>query len=209
MIDTDFLYDIEEEEDYDYDADEQIEYGDYNVNEGLQKVEQLKEQRVSEEDKTTVTEDLNEPEELKVDIETGEVKEVASSVSEDSIVFDVDDDVIVDKADTSNDLTVITKKDVNLEYPLLFLEASDIPKYKITALQSMLVTTSYELFNTQMYNVYLSCMGNILKIGTTTNYALKAIFTSEVFNNFKKYVKLDENTKIEGNLLFALCGVKV
>ena len=60
-----------------------------------------------------------------------------------------------------------------------------------------------------MYSVYLKCQGQILKIGETSSFALRSILTSSVFTDFKKFIKLSKDQKIEGDMMFALCGVKI
>lgn len=99
-----------------------------------------------------------------------------------------------------------THKTDGIEYPFLMLETDVLAQHKLIALRSMLV--SYIKDNTvQMYHVYLKHSGSVLKVGITTAFSLRHILESKVFSEFSKYVKMDKNTRIEGDLMFALCGI--
>jgi len=128
--------------------------------------------------------------------------------SEDStIVFDIEPDPEpIEQIDTSE--VSLTKRSTDIEYPLLLLETNDMAQHKIIALKSMLTSKHYT-DGVTLYSVYLKMQGNIMKIGATTDFSLNAILSSDIFKDFKKAIKLDETTKIEGDLMYALCGFKI
>ena len=101
-----------------------------------------------------------------------------------------------------------TKRSDAVQYPYLFMEADVLAQHKLVALRSMLVSKTADP-DVTMYSVYLKCQGQILKIGETSSFALRSILTSSVFTDFKKFIKLSEDQKIEGDMMFALCGVKI
>ena len=139
-------------------------------------------------------------------VEKSEVFEAVAS-EDSTVVFDIEPDPEpIERIDTSE--VSLTKRSEDVEYPLLLLETDNMAQHKIIALKSMLTSKHYTEGVT-LYSVYLKMQGNIMKIGTTTDFSLSAILSSDIFKDFKKVIKLNETTKIEGDLMYALCGFKI
>lgn len=106
------------------------------------------------------------------------------------------------------EVVTTAKRTDSVEYPMLLLETDSMAQHKLIALQSI-INAKGKLAASTMYTVYLKCNGKVIKIGVTSNFALRAILSSEVFKDFKKFIKLSADRKIEGNLMYALCGVTI
>lgn len=118
----------------------------------------------------------------------------------------------ISSTDNLSDPVSVTKRSGNILYPFLFLEytGESMPKFKLLALQSMLSSTGKVKVDTAMdLNVYLKCQNQVILIGETTNYSLKALLNSSVFSEFKKYIKLSPDMRLDGDMMYAVCGINI
>ncbi len=103
-----------------------------------------------------------------------------------------------------SDNVVKTYKESNkLEFPLLLLSGTSMEAFRVKTLKNIL---GYEsLIDTESYHVYVFFNGNMIKVGKLANEKLRTVLNEKVFSTFKKQVMLDNDTIIEGDLLYALC----
>lgn len=132
---------------------------------------------------------------------SGEEKVGTNSHSD--VIFETDPEA--EEGEYEGGIVNTTKRSSDIEYPFLFLETTVLAQHKLIALKSMLRNSVIDP-NVTTYNVYLKYDKQVLKVGVTTSFALRAILKSEVFKDFTKYIKLNEETRIEGDMLYALCG---
>lgn len=94
-------------------------------------------------------------------------------------------------------------------YPCLVLETEEAPPgYRIQVLHNTLEPLEYSHSKVldHYYDVYLVMGGvNTVLLGMVHSDNLRAILTGEVFAPFKKYIKVSENEKVEGAMMFSLC----
>lgn len=92
-----------------------------------------------------------------------------------------------------------------INYPNLVL-CSDrkVDLFRVQVLQGMLRKSSY-VERGNSYYVYMDIEGQMIEIGLLNIKDLKVVLSSKIFSIFDKYVCLDKEIKIHGDMLFALC----
>lgn len=154
--------------------------------------------------------DFTEPsiDEIEAEIaETSEPVEAGEVIANEELIgFDTEPDA--EEQVYTSTLVETTKRSSDIDYPFLLLETDILAQHKLIALKSMLTTKTVDP-DVTTYNVYLKNKDNVMKVGVTTAYSLRAIISSDVFADFKKYVKINPNLKVEGDMMYALCGVSV
>lgn len=100
----------------------------------------------------------------------------------------------------------ITKKSSSVEYPLLYLKLNNQSTIELNLLKSMLRTSCQDA-EAMYFHIYLDVCGSIIKPqGVLRNVELKTLLSSRIFTEVEKYIKLDDNTVISGDMMFALCA---
>jgi hypothetical protein len=101
----------------------------------------------------------------------------------------------------------VTKKSSSVEYPMLYLKLNNQSTVELNLLKNMLRTSCQDA-DAMYFHIYLDVCGSVIKPqGVLRNVELKTLLSSSIFSDVDKYIKLDENTTITGDMMFALCAV--
>lgn len=90
----------------------------------------------------------------------------------------------------------------NKSYPAIYLEVEQVSGYLAQLLKSVMQPAGG--IDDLVYTVYVKTKNGVLKIGKSTATLLKIVLNSDMFNDWKVYVYLNENKKVSGDNLFAL-----
>lgn len=98
------------------------------------------------------------------------------------------------------------KESKKLDYPCIILTCDNLELFRASALKSIIESKSL-LDEPDTYNVYIGVksLNSMQLIGVVKNTRLKHLLSNKIFDVFDKRVYLDERTKIEGDLMYALC----
>lgn len=102
------------------------------------------------------------------------------------------------------DVVKMYKEGTKLLYPCIVLACEKLEMFRVEALKGILGSRSL-LDDKNGYRVYVSMQGQMVEIGVLPNTKLKLLLSNKVFDVFEKRVHLDENTTVEGDMIYALC----
>lgn len=103
------------------------------------------------------------------------------------------------------DMVRMYKIGKKLEYPCLLLTTEDgLERYHLEVLKGFLARKSL-LATDDNYHLYIDMPGNLVKVGELPKTKLKSFLKTKVFDVFKKEIYLDEESVVEGDMLYALC----
>ena len=107
--------------------------------------------------------------------------------------------------DRKSDVITVHTEDKKIHYPLLKLKCKEINLFMVKVLQGLLEKKSQFANYDGHYNVYIEMNGQLGNIGILKQEKLKVILDDTAFKIFEKEVWLDKDTKITGDMLYALC----
>lgn len=111
------------------------------------------------------------------------------------------------EVDTYKEGSKVTKykEEKSIKYPNIILKATSIKEHIALLLQKMVVSAKYT--DEEGYILYVEMNGAMVEVGLLHREKLEVIM-SDVFDTFEKEVNFDEQTKVEGELIYALCPPK-
>ena len=103
----------------------------------------------------------------------------------------------------------ITKKTSTIEYPFLYMNLGSQCAVEVNLIKAMLrqgVQDSEDPY----YHVYLNIGGQVVQPeGVICCRELKTLLTTSIFKDVEKHIKLDADTTLKDEMMFALCMVDV
>lgn len=119
------------------------------------------------------------------------------------------DIVVVDQDETTvkfegGEVKTHTEVD-DITYPCIWLETETMPAYKATALQALVSNGSFNA-DVNVYPVYLKMLSDVIYIGNIDSNVLKELLNKNVFECFKKSIKLNATQEITGTMMYAMCS---
>lgn len=99
-------------------------------------------------------------------------------------------------------------EDNKLRYPHIMLEAESLEMFRIKALSGMTHQLKYiedNIADGELF-VYLSLHGQVLGLGLIPQKSLRELLGNPTFGVFYKYIMMDTATRVEGELMYALCA---
>ena len=103
------------------------------------------------------------------------------------------------------DTVKMYKEQESFNYPALILKAEEIHAYTVNAMKGILQGKSLVSSETPIYHLYIELPQQVVGVGVIEARQLKFILSAKMFKKFDKVVMVDSNTKIEGDMLYALC----
>jgi hypothetical protein len=147
------------------------------------------------------------------DTQTNEISEENNSdaLGEESkleeLTYKAEDSYFNDPKYRSDNIIRDYEEDNKYHYPLLYLSGESIEMYKVQALQGMLDKSATTEEGIIYYNVYIELPTGVVAAGRLVSGALKTLLNNRTFDSLEKRVYFDENTKFEGDMLYALCQI--
>lgn len=140
---------------------------------------------------------------LEIKESTDTFKPVDEIVNEDILIVPEDMNITQYKGGTVQ----LRAEEDAIIYPCLLLRTDDLPIYKATALQTLLMKGTFDS-DAVVYACYIEYQENMLHLGYIDNKALRALLKCNIFDTFEKEVKLSEKQVIRGKYIQALCSVE-
>lgn len=109
-----------------------------------------------------------------------------------------------DSGFTKGDVVRLYKNADQLSYPCIVLSCETVENFRVEALRGVLGSRSM-LEQTDSYFVYIHFQNTLVQIGQMPATKIKPLLDNKVFDVFKKRIHMDENSCVEGDMLYALC----
>lgn len=142
-------------------------------------------------------------EDIKPKEETQEI-ENSVDVSYTDLIYDTEDSRYNENKYRSDNIIRDYEEDNKYEYPLIYLVCNSIEEFKVKALQGMIEKRTFIEDADTLYHTYVEVNDAIVYIGRMERKKLRVLLDNPIFSDFNKRVYLDEDTKYEGDLLYAL-----
>lgn len=130
---------------------------------------------------------------------------------EQGVIAEVTDSRVVELEEVKNEVVFdkgaikTQKEQEGVDYPCLWLKAEKLTDYKATALKALLSNGVFEE-DAIIYPVYLEINKQKLYLGNIDSRILKELLLKDVFDVFEKTIYINENEKITGDLMYAMCS---
>ena len=92
-------------------------------------------------------------------------------------------------------------------YPYLLINIGYIPEFSIKILKNSLEDHKFIDAGTPegYYNVYIKQDKKVLLLGLVHSDNLKTVLLNQLYKKLEKYLMIDPDTKVEGDLMFSYC----
>lgn len=122
----------------------------------------------------------------------------------------------LEKVAENEDKTVKTYKEFKqpskssadkFKYPYIMINMGDKPMFAVKVLKNSLVDHKFIDTGTPEghYHVYMKQENKSLLMGLVHSDNLKAVLINQLYKDSDKYIMIDKDTKIEGDLMFGFC----
>lgn len=130
------------------------------------------------------------------------------------LYFEVEEKEL-EPVDTNSDKVVKTYKELKqtgssgdkYKYPYVMINMGAKPMFAIRVLKNSLIDHKFIDTGTPEghYNVYIKQGNKSLLLGLVHSDNLKSVLLNQLYKDSEKYIMLDKDTKIEGDLMFGFC----
>lgn len=101
----------------------------------------------------------------------------------------------------------ITKKTNAVEYPFLYMHLGSQCAVEVNLIKAML-RQGVQDSDDPYYHVYLNINGQVVRPeGVICCRELKTLLTTSIFKDVEKHIKLDADTTLKDDMMFALCMI--
>lgn len=139
--------------------------------------------------------------------EATEVEEPQVTSNQSELVYDSEDSLYNETKYKSDNIIRDYEEDNVYHYPLIYLSGEGVEQYRIQALGGMLDNRSFIDTDEIHYNVYIELPDGVIFVGKLLSRNLRILLNNRTFDVFDKKVYLDEDTKYEGDMLYALSEI--
>lgn len=136
-----------------------------------------------------------------------EIEEPQVSSNQSELVYDSEDSLYNETKYKSDNIIRDYEEDNAYHYPLIYLSGEGVEQYRIQALGGMLDNRSFIDTDEILYNVYIELPDGVIFVGKLLSRNLRILLNNRTFDVFDKKVYLDEDTKYEGDMLYALSEI--
>lgn len=105
------------------------------------------------------------------------------------------------------DVVRMYKEGNQLEYPCLIMSYPNLESFRVDALKAIVQPKGVDADINDGYTIYIHIEDQLVDIGMVTKQRLRHLLDGETFKVFTKEMHLDNETKIEGEMLYALCEI--
>jgi hypothetical protein len=120
------------------------------------------------------------------------------------LYFDTVESATADNGFKHGDVVRMYKEGTKLAYPCIMLTCETLDKFRVDAMRGIMGNRSL-IADASVYTVYINLQGQIVDIGVLPNTKLRFLLGNKVFDVFNKKIHSDDQTTIEGDMLYALC----
>lgn len=151
---------------------------------------------------------LSDEEEKKLTEDTIEVEQTPTAVSGDVELYADEGDNVEERTEITKDFEAgddVRKytKGKNIFYPHIQLVTSKIQEYHIRLFDDLIPKDTYGR-EEEGYTIYANMGGDLVLIGKLQPSSIRLLFSAS-FGSFEKVAYLDEDTKLEGDMVLAIC----
>lgn len=117
-------------------------------------------------------------------------------------IFITEENGLQDKSFVAGDIVRMYKEGTDISYPCVILECEKLEMFRVQMIKGVVETAN--LLSSSAYTIYIGLEGKLIATGVLPANKLRVLMGT-AFDSFTRKVFLDENTMIEGDLIYALC----